>query len=121
MASTVMPGASRLVVQVSHARVAGSAVDVAAALARVGAEVTVVAAMASQARVLKVRVLAAGAADASPPPAAVFFERIFAPDAEADTAGSLSLAAGALGAGACAWPAISRSAGSAARASPFLQ
>jgi hypothetical protein len=63
--------------------------------------VTIVAALASQAKVLKVRLLAAGdAAPAVAGPAPVFFDRIFAADA-AGAAGSLSLAAGALGAGAC--------------------
>ena len=62
---------------------------------------TIVAALASQAKVLKVRLLAAGdAAPAGAGPAPVFFDRIFAADA-AGAAGSLSLAAGALGAGAC--------------------
>ena len=62
---------------------------------------TIVAALASQAKVLKVRLLAAGdAAPAVAGPAPVFFDRIFAADA-AGAAGSLSLAAGALGAGAC--------------------
>ena len=63
---------------------------------------TIVAALASQAKVLKVRLLAAGDAApgvAGPPP--VYFDRIFAADATAGAAGSLSLAAGALGAGAC--------------------